>query len=50
MEMKWKYFIGACVIVGAALLKAGAPVSAIIGGVGVAGLGTLLRQRSPKTR
>jgi hypothetical protein len=43
--MKWNYFIGACVVVGGALLKSGAPVLAIVGGITLAGLANYLRQR-----
>ena len=39
MEMNWKYFGGACLVVGAALLKAGAPPAAIAAGIGLAGIG-----------
>jgi hypothetical protein len=49
-EMKWNYFIGACVVVGGALLKSGAPVLAIVGGMALAGLANYLRQRSLATR
>jgi hypothetical protein len=48
--MKWNYFIGACVVVGGALLKSGAPVLAIVGGMALAGLANYLRQRSLAAR
>ena len=44
--MKWKYFCGACVVVGAALLKAGAPLIAVITGIGLAALSNFLRNRA----
>jgi len=46
MEMKWRYFIGACLVVGAALLKAGAPVFGIVAGMAVALCMNLLRNRN----
>jgi hypothetical protein len=37
--MNWRYFVGACVLAGGLLLKAGAPVPAIlIGMAGAAGI------------
>ena len=45
VEMNWKYFAGACLVVSGALLKAGAPVIAVAGGIAVAALGNLLRHR-----
>jgi hypothetical protein len=37
--MNWRYFVGACVLAGGVLLKAGAPVPAIlIGMAGAAGI------------
>jgi hypothetical protein len=48
--MKWKYFIGACFVVGAALLKAGAPLIAIAGGVALAALSNFLRGRVDSAR
>jgi hypothetical protein len=44
--MNWKYFAGACLIVGAALYKAGAPAIAIAAGLGLAALVTGLRHRT----
>lgn len=43
--MKWKYFGGACLVVGGALLKAGAPVLGILAGLGLAALANFLRYR-----
>jgi hypothetical protein len=48
--MKWNYFIGACVVVGGALLKSGVPVIAIACGMALAGVANYLRQRSLATR
>jgi hypothetical protein len=44
--MRWKYFGGACLVVGGALLKAGAPVIAILAGLGLAALANFLRHRA----
>jgi hypothetical protein len=44
--MNWKYFLGACLIVGAALYKAGAPVLSILAGLGLAALVISLRRRA----
>jgi len=44
--MKWKYFCGACFVVGAALLKAGAPLFAVAAGITLAALSNVLRHRS----
>jgi hypothetical protein len=46
--MKWKYFCGACLVVGAALFKAGAPIFAILAGIAFAGVTNYLRQRAPR--
>jgi hypothetical protein len=43
--MKWKYFCGACLVVGGALLKAGAPLFAIIAGIAFAAVMNTMRQR-----
>lgn len=43
--MKWKYFGGACIVVGAALLKAGAPLFTVIAGIGLVALWNFLRTR-----
>jgi nitrogen regulatory protein P-II 1 len=43
--MKWKYFLAAAFVVGAALLKAGAPLLSILLGIGLAVL-LNLRQRA----
>jgi uncharacterized membrane protein len=48
--MTWKYFGGACLVIGGALLKAGAPVIAIVAGLGLAALVNLLRQRANTSR
>ncbi|MDQ6759194.1 MAG: hypothetical protein M3Z32_04915 [Acidobacteriota bacterium] len=48
--MKWNYFFGACLIVGAALLKAGAPVISVIAGLGLAALFNYFRYRSNPAR
>jgi hypothetical protein len=49
--MKWKYFAGACMVAGAALLKAGVPLSAIASGIALAALLNFLRYRAmPKAR
>ena len=45
--MTWRYFVGACVLAGGVLIKAGAPAPAIaIGMAGVAGL-NWWKHRSP---
>jgi hypothetical protein len=48
--MKWKYFAGACLVVGAALLKAGAPPLAILAGIALAGFSNFLRLRTKSAR
>lgn len=48
--MNWKYFVGACIVVGAALFKAGAPLFTVIGGIILAVLVNFLRQRGNTTR
>jgi hypothetical protein len=48
--MKWNYFVGACVVVGGALMKSGAPILAIVGGIAMAGLVNVLRQRATAAR
>jgi hypothetical protein len=48
--MKWKYFAGACLVVGAALLKAGAPPLAILAGIALAGFSNFLRLRTNSAR
>jgi hypothetical protein len=47
--MKWKYFCGACLVVGAALFKAGAPLVAIVAGILFAALWNFLRRRDIPT-
>ena len=44
--MKWKYFCGACLVVGAALLKAGAPAFTVVLGITAAALANILKHRS----
>jgi hypothetical protein len=44
--MKWKYFGGACLVVAGALMKAGAPIVAVLAGLGLAALANFLRQRA----
>lgn len=48
--MKWKYFGGACIVVGAALLKAGAPLFTVIAGITLAALFNFWRHRSIPAR
>ncbi len=48
--MSWKYFCGACLVVGAALLKAGAPLIAIVSGVALAAIINFLRSRAGSAR
>ena len=43
--MKWKYFCGACLVVGAALLKAGAPAFPVIAGIALAAVWNFWRHR-----
>ncbi len=44
--MKWKFFVGSCILAAGLLLKAGAPLAAILGGIGGAALITWRRQRT----
>lgn len=44
--MKWKYFIGAAIVVGAALFKSGAPLFSIVCGITFAAVFNFLRQRT----
>ena len=48
--MSWKYFAGACLVVGGALLKAGAPLVAVVAGLALAALSNFLRQRAKSAR
>ena len=52
--MKWRFFVSACLVIGLALFKAGAPPLAIISGIGFATLINLMRRRkeslAPKQR
>ena len=43
--MTWKYFIGACILAGGLLFKAGAPVLPVAVGVAAAALLNWSRQR-----
>jgi hypothetical protein len=43
--MKWKYFFAACMVVGAALFKAGAPLFAILAGITFAAVTNIVRHR-----
>jgi hypothetical protein len=43
--MKWKFFIGSCILVAGLLLKAGAPLVPIAAGMAIAGLVTWRMQR-----
>jgi hypothetical protein len=44
--MKWKYFAGASMVAGAALLKAGVPLFAIASGIALAALLNVVRYRA----
>ena len=48
--MRWKYFCGASIVVGAALLKAGAPLITVIAGITLAAFFNFLRQRGNSAR
>ncbi len=48
--MNWKYFCSACLVVGAALLKAGVPLIAIVAGIALAAFANLLRHRANSAR
>jgi hypothetical protein len=44
--MTWRYFVGACVLAGGLLIKAGAPVSAVVMGMaGAAGMNSWKHRR-----
>jgi hypothetical protein len=43
--MKWKFFIGSCILAAGLLLKIGAPVVPIAAGMAIAGLITWKMQR-----
>src|SRR5437016_14021749 len=49
-KMKWKYFCGACLIVGAALLKAGAPPFTVIAGIILAASWNFFRRHTSPAR
>ena len=43
--MKWKFFIGSCILTAGLLLKAGAPIAPVAAGMAVAGAITWKIQR-----
>jgi hypothetical protein len=43
--MNWRYFVGACMVVGFALVKAGAPPLAVATGILLATLLNLMKRR-----
>ena len=45
--MKWKFFVGSCILAAGLLIKAGAPVVPIAAGMAIAGLFTWKMQRRP---
>ena len=45
--MKWKFFLSACILVGGLLIKFGAPLSAVIGGIALAAIMTWKQSRGP---
>lgn len=44
--MNWKYYCAACLVVGAALLKSGAPALAVLAGAVLAAMIGIYRHRS----
>ena len=44
--MRWKFFIGSCILVAGLLLKAGAPVVAVVLGIAAAAFVTWKKQRT----
>jgi hypothetical protein len=50
LEMNWKYFCGACLVVGGALLKAGAPPIAIVAGMALAAFANYMKYRGHSVR
>ena len=44
--MNWKYYCAACLVVGAALLKSGAPAIAVLAGAVLAAMVGVYRHRS----
>jgi len=44
-SMKWKFFLGSCILAAGLLIKAGAPIVPIAAGMAVAGLVTWKLQR-----
>jgi hypothetical protein len=47
LSMKWKFFVGSCILAAGLLIKAGAPVVPIAAGMAIAGLFTWKMQRRP---
>ena len=45
--MKWKFFLGSCVLVGGLLIKFGVPLSAVVAGIALAALMTWKQSRGP---
>ena len=45
--MKWKFFIGSCILAGGLLIKAGAPLVPVAVGIALAAALTWKRQRRP---
>lgn len=45
--MKWKFFLGSCILVGGLLIKLGAPLSAVLAGMGLAAIMTWKMSRGP---
>jgi hypothetical protein len=43
--MKWKFFVGSCILAAGLLLKAGAPIVPLAAGIAVAGVVTWRWQR-----
>jgi hypothetical protein len=44
--MNWKYLCGGCVLGGALMLKAGAPLIAVLGGIAMAVVWNLWKKRA----
>jgi hypothetical protein len=47
--MNWKFFTGAVILTGFAMLKAGAPLETVVAGVGLAALINVAKRRSSTT-
>ena len=45
ISMKWKFYIGSCILVAGVLVKAGAPIVPIVAGLAIAGFVTWKLQR-----